>query len=54
MKDEGRRIHLSSFIPHPSSLRFQMLYPQSNPYRQSIDLSGIWDFRFDPDKRGAA
>jgi beta-glucuronidase len=31
-----------------------MLYSQSNPYRQSIDLSGIWDFRFDPDKCGAA
>jgi beta-glucuronidase len=31
-----------------------MLYPQSNPYRQSIDLSGIWDFHFDPEKRGAA
>jgi beta-glucuronidase len=31
-----------------------MLYPQSNLYRQSIDLSGIWDFSFDPDKCGAS
>jgi beta-glucuronidase len=31
-----------------------MLYPQSNPFRQSIDLSGIWDFRFDPENIGAA
>ncbi len=23
-----------------------MLYPQSNTYRQMLDLSGIWDFRF--------
>ncbi len=29
-----------------------MLYPQSNPFRQSIDLSGFWDFRFDPDGLG--
>ncbi len=29
-----------------------MLYPQSNPLRQSIDLSGFWDFRFDPDDAG--
>jgi beta-galactosidase/beta-glucuronidase len=29
-----------------------MLYPQSNPFRQTIDLSGFWDFRFDPDRRG--
>ena len=26
-----------------------MLHPQSNPFRQCIDLSGFWDFRFDPD-----
>jgi beta-glucuronidase len=26
-----------------------MLYPQSNLYRQVIDLSGFWDFRADPD-----
>ena len=25
-----------------------MLYPQSNPFRQCIDLSGFWDLRFDP------
>ena len=31
-----------------------MLYPQSNPFRQSVDLSGIWDFRFDPGNIGAA
>lgn len=29
-----------------------MLYPQSNPFRQQIDLSGFWDFRFDPDRKG--
>jgi beta-glucuronidase len=29
-----------------------MLYPQSNPFRQSIDLSGFWDLRFDPEDRG--
>ena len=29
-----------------------MLYPQTNPYRQVTDLSGLWDFRFDPDKAG--
>ncbi len=29
-----------------------MLYPQSNLLRQSIDLSGFWDFRFDPDEAG--
>jgi beta-galactosidase/beta-glucuronidase len=30
-----------------------MLYPQSNPFRQCINLSGFWDFRFDPDGKGA-
>jgi beta-glucuronidase len=29
-----------------------MLYPQSNPFRQSVDLSGFWDLRFDPEERG--
>jgi len=29
-----------------------MLYPQSNPFRQVLDLSGFWDFRFDPQDRG--
>ncbi len=29
-----------------------MLYPQSNPFRQTADLSGFWDFCFDPDGRG--
>ncbi len=29
-----------------------MLYPQRNEYRQYIDLSGFWDFRFDPDDKG--
>jgi len=29
-----------------------MLYPQSNPFRQSINLLGFWDFRFDPDGKG--
>jgi len=31
-----------------------MLYPQSNPFRQVVDLSGFWDFRFDPDRAGYA
>ena len=25
-----------------------MLYPQSNSHRQVSELSGFWDFRFDP------
>ncbi len=29
-----------------------MLYPQSNRFRQHIDLSGIWDLRFDPENEG--
>ncbi|NOX61302.1 MAG: beta-glucuronidase [Chloroflexi bacterium] len=29
-----------------------MLFPQQNPYRQFIDLSGYWDFRIDPHARG--
>jgi beta-glucuronidase len=29
-----------------------MLYPQSNRYRQVLDLSGFWEIRFDPDKEG--
>src|SRR5829696_42221 len=29
-----------------------MLYPQSNPFRQLVDLSGIWDFRVDPEGVG--
>lgn len=29
-----------------------MLYPQINPFRQVIDLSGFWDFRFDPRGQG--
>jgi len=29
-----------------------MLFPKSNPYRQCIDLSGYWDFRFDPRNAG--
>ena len=29
-----------------------MLYPQSNPYRQVKDLSGFWDFQFDPQNQG--
>jgi beta-glucuronidase len=30
----------------------KMLYPQTNPYRQHIDLSGFWEFTFDPDHKG--
>lgn len=30
-----------------------MLYPQSNLHRQCIDLSGFWEFRFDPQDSGA-
>jgi len=29
-----------------------MLYPQSNQFRQTIDLSGFWDFLFDPEDQG--
>jgi len=29
-----------------------MLHPQTNPFRQSIDLSGFWGFRIDPDDQG--
>ena len=29
-----------------------MLYPQYNPFRQVIDLSGFWDLRFDPEGQG--
>ncbi|MEP7137396.1 MAG: beta-glucuronidase [Chloroflexota bacterium] len=29
-----------------------MLYPQSNAHRQVTDLSGFWDFRFDPQDVG--
>jgi beta-glucuronidase len=29
-----------------------MLYPQSNTYRQTIELSDFWDFRFDPQNVG--
>lgn len=29
-----------------------MFYLQRNLFRQFIDLSGIWDFRFDPNEKG--
>jgi beta-glucuronidase len=29
-----------------------MLYPQLNPFRQFVDLSGFWELRFDPDGQG--
>jgi beta-glucuronidase len=29
-----------------------MLYPQQNDVRNSLDLSGFWDFRLDPDEIG--
>ena len=29
-----------------------MLYPQTNPYRQLVDLSGFWGFTYDPDHKG--
>ncbi len=29
-----------------------MLHPQSNQHRQTVDLSGFWSFRFDPDDAG--
>jgi len=29
-----------------------MLYPQNNLFRQFIDLSGFWNFRFDPENQG--
>ncbi|MGC9468260.1 MAG: beta-glucuronidase [Anaerolineae bacterium] len=31
-----------------------MLYPRSNPFRQFVDLSGLWELRFDPTNRGQA
>lgn len=31
-----------------------MLYPQNNPFRQSIDLSGFWSIRFEDDNRLSA
>lgn len=31
-----------------------MLFPQFNPYRQTHELSGFWDFCFDPEQLGAA
>ncbi len=31
-----------------------MLYPQSNPFRQTIDLPDFWGFRFDPADEGRA
>ncbi len=30
-----------------------MLYPQQNAIRNTLDISGIWDFRTDPDGVGA-
>ena len=30
-----------------------MLYPQANPWRQYLDLSGFWDFRFADQDGGA-
>jgi beta-glucuronidase len=29
-----------------------MLYPQSNPFRQFVDLSGFWELKFDPEGHG--
>jgi beta-glucuronidase len=29
-----------------------MLYPQSNPFRQFVDLSGFWELKFDPEGQG--
>ena len=29
-----------------------MLFPQANPYRQLVDLSGFWELRFDPEDQG--
>ena len=29
-----------------------MLYPQRNKFRHFVDLSGFWDFRFDPEDKG--
>ena len=29
-----------------------MLYPQTNPYRQCIELPDFWSFRFDPEDEG--
>ena len=29
-----------------------MLYPQQNDIRNLLDLSGVWDFKLDPDEAG--
>jgi beta-glucuronidase len=29
-----------------------MLYPRSTPHRHTVDLSGLWDFRIDRERRG--
>ena len=31
-----------------------MLYPQQNVFRNKLDLSGIWDFKTDPEITGEA
>lgn len=31
-----------------------MLYPQVNPFRPVLDLSGFWEIRFDPENQGGA
>ncbi len=40
--------------PGPESARFAPLYPHESATRTARDLSGLWDFRLDPDDRGEA
>jgi hypothetical protein len=35
-------------------LKESSMFPQQNAYRQYFDLSGFWDFRFDPEDQGQA
>ena len=31
-----------------------LLYPRTTRSRRVVDLSGLWDFRFDPEQKGGA
>ena len=41
--------HLLMAQPHPKDIA---LFPQENPYRSISDLSGIWEFKKDPENIG--
>ena len=52
---DARLDGLKTFAIHKSSiLEDTLLYPQSNPFRQCVDLSGFWDLRFDPHDEGCS